>query len=113
MKTDPTAFSDLDQLYTQILSVYPSESEHCPSSGIHHWNWCWDFFLEVIEDILGMEEGEVKLVLRGLSSLMEENDNMVITYVIPHFAQLHLVIIYRIQVAQAHSLSINRNMKTS
>ena len=24
LKPDPTAFSDLDQLYTQILSVYPS-----------------------------------------------------------------------------------------
>ena len=25
LKPDPRAFSDLDQLYTQILSVYPSE----------------------------------------------------------------------------------------
>ena len=31
LKPDPTAFSDLDQLYTHIISVYPS-------SGIHHWN---------------------------------------------------------------------------
>jgi hypothetical protein len=46
---------------------------------------------EVIEDILGMEEGELKLVLRGLSSLMEDKndengDGRVISYVIPHFA---------------------------
>ena len=46
---------------------------------------------EVIEDILGMEEGELKLVLGGLSSLMtDENDEClnkgVIPYVIPHFA---------------------------
>ena len=26
LKPDPMAFSDLDQLYTQILSVYPSEA---------------------------------------------------------------------------------------
>ena len=44
---------------------------------------------EVIEDILGMEEGELKLVLRGLSSLMEDEsieDGYLIPYVIPHFA---------------------------
>ena len=92
LKPNPTAFSDLDQLYTQILSVYPSavnivqvleiivafDEKNLP---------------EVVEDILGMEEGELKLVLSGLSSLMEdENDENgelnkgVISYVIPHFA---------------------------
>ena len=35
LKPDPTAFSDLDQLYTQILSVY-SNTEHCPSAGSYH-----------------------------------------------------------------------------
>ena len=46
----------------------------------------------VIEDILGTEEGELKLVLRGLSSSMKDENNEeclntgVISYVIPHFA---------------------------
>ena len=50
---------------------------------------------EVIEDILGMEKGELKLVLRGLSSLMqdEKDENgecltegvISISYVIPQF----------------------------
>ena len=67
---DPTAFSDLDQLYTQILSVYPSAVNIVQVLGIisaSHGN-----FAEVIEDIFGMEEGELKLVLRGLSSLMRD-----------------------------------------
>ena len=90
LKSDPTAFSDLDQLYTQILSVYPSTVNIVQVLG---------FIIafdrkdlpEVIEDILEMEEGQLKLVLRGLSSLMENgngehlNDG-VIPYVIPHFA---------------------------
>ena len=95
LKPDPTAFSDLDQLYTQILSVYPSEVNIVEVLGIiiafddNH-------LPEVIEDILGMEEGELKLVLCGLSSLMkDENDENgecltkgVISYVIPHFAHI-------------------------
>ena len=52
------------------------------------------FRSEVIEDIFGMEEGELKLVLRGLSSLMKDvNDENgdclnkgIISYVIPPFA---------------------------
>ena len=44
----------------------------------------------MMEDIFGMEEGELKLVLRGLSSLMmdddDENDDWDSSYVIPHFA---------------------------
>ena len=92
LKPDPTAFSDLDQLYTQILSVYPNTvnivqvleiivvfDKNSP---------------EVVEDILGMEKGELKLVLSGLSSLMEDENNengeclneRVISYVIPRFA---------------------------
>ena len=87
MKPDPTAFSDLDQLYTQILSVYPSAVNIVQILG---------FIIvfnrrnspEVIEDILGMKEGELKQVLRGLSSLMKENDENgeFTAYVIPHFA---------------------------
>ena len=46
--------------------------------------------LEVIEDILGMEEGELRLVLRGLSSLMDENEEVIhkgsFVTVIPQFA---------------------------
>ena len=103
LKPDPTAFSDLDQLYTQILSVYPSAVNIVQILGIiiaFH-----DYYLPVvIEDILGMEEGGLKQVLRGLSSLMEHEDDKngeyLIededdengeylnkgSYVIPHFA---------------------------
>ena len=49
---------------------------------------------EVIGDIFGMDEGELKLVLRGLSSLMEDENakngeclnKRVISYVVPRFA---------------------------
>ena len=89
LKPDPTAFSDLDQLYTQILSVYPSAVNIVHVLGIvsaSHGN-----LAEVIEDIFGMEEGELKLVLRGVSSLMKDGNREhlykgVISYVIPHFA---------------------------
>ena len=88
LKPDPTAFSDLDQLYTQILSVYPSTVNIVQVLGIiiavdNRW------LPEVIKDILGMEEGELKLVLRGLSSLMDENgcfDKEGVMLFIPYFA---------------------------
>ena len=46
---------------------------------------------EVMEDIFGMEEGQLKLVLCGLSSLTKDENRewlnkRVIAYVIPHFA---------------------------
>ena len=43
---------------------------------------------EVIEDILGMDEGELKPVLRGLSPLMDENEERLNRGldIIPHFA---------------------------
>ena len=86
---DSTAFSDLDQLYTQILSVYPNEFNIVHVLGIisvSHGD-----LAEVMEDIFGMEEGELILVLRGLSSLLnDENEECLIEggipYVIPHFA---------------------------
>ena len=97
MKPDATAFSDLDQLYTQILSVYPKAVNIVQVLGIisvSHGK-----LAEVMEDIFGMEEGELELVLRGLSSLMkDENDfgldsfNLMrcglssTSYVIPDFA---------------------------
>ena len=89
LKPDSTAFSDLDQLYTQILSVYPSDANIVHVLGIisvSHGE-----LAEVMENIFGMEEGELKLVLRGLSSLMkdynDENKHTGATsYVIPHFA---------------------------
>ena len=87
LKPDPTAFSDLDQLYTQILSVYPSAVNIVQILGFIIASQ--QDLPEVIEDILGMEEGKLKLVLRGLSSLMNEekiNDRKAISYVIPHFA---------------------------
>ena len=87
MKPDPTAFSDLDQLYTQILSVYPSAVNIVQVLGIvsiSHGESA-----EVFENIFEMEEGELELVLRGLSSLLndknDENGNRE-KYVIPHLA---------------------------
>jgi hypothetical protein len=71
LKPDSTAFSDLDQLYTQILSVYPSEVNIARVLGII--SACHGELAEVIEDIFGMEEGELKLVLRGLSSLIKDD----------------------------------------
>jgi hypothetical protein len=70
LKPDPTAFSDLDQLYTQILSVYPSAVDIVQVLGIIVAFTKGDLTPVVIEDILEMEEGEVKLVLQGLSSLI-------------------------------------------
>ena len=95
LKPDATAFSDLDQLYTQILSVYPRAVNIVQVLGIisvSHGK-----LAEVMEDIFGMEEGELKLLLRGLSSLMKDEDNEsdddwdclnseATSYVIPHFA---------------------------
>ena len=89
LKPDATAFSDLDQLYTQILSDYPSAVNIVHVLGIisvSHGEWA-----EVMKDIFGMEEGELKLVLRGLSSLMKDEDEHFLnsratSYVIPHFA---------------------------
>ena len=98
---DPMAFSDLNQLYTQILLVYPSTANIVQVLGTI---LAFDDNLkgEVIEDILRMEEGDLRLVLSGLSSLMEDEDDEdrwvlynnlkqsfsdVVTYdVIPHFA---------------------------
>ncbi|KAF8816522.1 hypothetical protein BYT27DRAFT_7154559 [Phlegmacium glaucopus] len=66
---DPTAFSDLDQLYTQILSAYPSAANILQVLGTM-LVFGEALTPEMIEDILGMEEGEVKHVLWGLSSLI-------------------------------------------
>ena len=70
LRPDPSAFSDLDHLYTQILSVYPSTADIVRVLGIIIGLDHGDLTLEVIEDILEMEEGEAKLLLRGLSSLI-------------------------------------------
>ena len=96
LKPDPMAFSDLDQLYTQILSVYPSNVNIVQILGIitaSHGE-----LAEVIEDIFELEKGQLKQVLRGLLSLMKDEEDggdlkkwerlnkSVIPYVIPHFA---------------------------
>ena len=91
LKPDPTAFSDLDQLYTQILSIYPSAVNIVEVLGIII-AFDNNYQPEVIEDVLGMEEGRLKLVLRGVSSLMEDQDHENWeclkngSYVIPNFA---------------------------
>ena len=65
-----TPFSDLDHLYSQILSTYPIPERlicvlgtvlalHCPQPP------------GVVEDLLAMKVGEVGLVLRGLHSLIK------------------------------------------
>ena len=72
LKPDPSAFSDLDQLYTQILSVYPSVVNLVHVLGIVSASH--GVLQEVMEDIFGMEEGELMLVLRGLSSLMKDEN---------------------------------------
>ena len=93
LKPDSRAFSNLDQLYTQILSVYPSEVNIVRALGIisaSHGE-----LVEAMEDIFGMEEGELKLVLRGLSSLtkVENEDGFmgVPSNIIPHFAHASFV----------------------
>ena len=81
LKPDHTAFSDLDRLYTQILSVYPSAVNIVQVLGIIIA--CEQNSPEVmIEDILEMEKGQLKLVLLGLSSLMING----IPHAIPPFA---------------------------
>ena len=50
---DPTAFSDLDQLYTQILSVYPSSVNIVHVLGII--SAFHGVLQEVMEDIFGMK----------------------------------------------------------
>ena len=110
LKPDSTAFSDLDQLYTQILSVYPSAVNIVQVLGFIVASY--QDLPEVIEDILGMEEGHLKLMLRGLSSLLEdENGGEHLNKWVICFA--HASFICLIQVARAHSMSIDRNMKTS
>ena len=79
LKSDPMAFSDLDQLYTQILSVYPSAVNIVQVLGIII-AVDRNSFPEVIEDILEMEEGQLKLVLRGLSSLTEDEGEENVEY---------------------------------
>ena len=95
LEPDATAFSDLDQLYTQILSAYPRAVNIVRVLGIisvSHGKQA-----EAMEDIFGMEKGELKLVLCGLSSLMkdesDDGDNFkfklnsgATSYVIPYFA---------------------------
>ena len=92
LKSDPTAFSFLDQLYTQLLSTYPSKVKIVHVLGI--LSVSHGELAEVMEDIFGMEEGELKIVLRGLSSLIKDENNesgermntRATSYVIPHFA---------------------------
>jgi hypothetical protein len=84
LKPDSTAFSDLDQLYTQILSVYPSSVDIVQILGIITASG--ENSQEVIEDILGIEEGGLKVVLCGLSSLMEDERDKNREGVIPYFA---------------------------
>ena len=70
LKPDPSASSDLDKLYTSILSNYTSPADIVQVLGIIIGFHRGGLTLEVIDDILEMEEGEAKLLLRGLASLI-------------------------------------------
>jgi hypothetical protein len=88
LKPDCTAFSALDQLYSQILFVYPSAEKIVEVLGIII-AFDQNYLPEVIEDILDLEIGELKEMLRGLSSLMKDENGDRLNngpYVIPHFA---------------------------
>jgi hypothetical protein len=65
-----TPFSDLDHLYSQILSTYPIPEKLICVLGTILTLHCHQP-PEVIEDLLGMKAGEVELVLRGLHSLIK------------------------------------------
>ena len=95
LKPDPSAFSDLDKLYTQILSVYSSTVNIVRVLGFIMAFDDDDLTPEVIEDILEMEEGELKLVLRGLSSLIafvrDENGEYLTGKVIPSIGRPYFV----------------------
>jgi hypothetical protein len=110
LKCDPTAFSDFDQLYTQILSIYPRIVNIVQVLGIILAFEDDNLTPEVIEDILGMEEGELKLVLRGLSSLIafegdkngEYLSGNVVSYVWrPYFSCLNWGFFLAIQIVRA------------
>ena len=77
LKQDSTAFSNLDQLYTQILSVYPSTVTIVHVLGIISASH--GVLAEVAEDIFEMEEGELNGMLRGLSSLMKDENGGALT----------------------------------
>jgi hypothetical protein len=91
LKPDPSTFSDLDELYTQILSVYPLANTVNIAQVLGTIiAFGRNDLPEVNEDILGMEEGRLNLVLRGLSSLLDGSGESlsykgVISYIISHF----------------------------
>jgi hypothetical protein len=72
LKPDPSAFSDLDYLYTQILSVYPSSVNIVQVLGIIIACEKNDN-PQVIEGILGWRKAILKQVLRGLLYLTDGN----------------------------------------
>ncbi|PPQ87592.1 hypothetical protein CVT25_006086 [Psilocybe cyanescens] len=61
-----SAFSDLDKLYATILSSYPRPNTmKCVLGGL-----LLGFSEKTIQEFLGVDSGEVQLVLRALSSLI-------------------------------------------
>jgi energy-coupling factor transporter ATP-binding protein EcfA2 len=76
LKPDSTAFCDLDQLYTQILSVYPRTADILQVLGIIMAFDAGSLTPDMIEDILDMGGGEVQLVLQCLSSLIAFRGDM-------------------------------------
>ena len=76
LKSDPTAFSDFEQLYIKILSAYPSTKNIVQVLGIFVAFDEEDLTPEVIEEIIKMEESELKLVQRDLSLMDNENGKL-------------------------------------
>ncbi|PPQ94750.1 hypothetical protein CVT25_007681 [Psilocybe cyanescens] len=61
-----SAFSDLDKLYTTILSSYPRPNTMKRVLGGLLLEWSE----KIIQEMLGVDSGEIQLVLRALSSLI-------------------------------------------
>ena len=78
--SDSAPFAELDNLYIQILSSFPPSNLDklkrilgfviVPSLSRITWQWTLDLDMNVIEAFLRLPRGQVKLLLRGLRSLV-------------------------------------------
>ncbi|KAJ6483446.1 hypothetical protein DFH09DRAFT_405122 [Mycena vulgaris] len=64
-------FAALDALYTQILSEIADNSNLVPILRVSHYFWLQR---RQIDELLGLESGDVDLALRGLHSVMEKDN---------------------------------------
>ncbi|KAJ7911970.1 hypothetical protein B0H13DRAFT_1614064 [Mycena leptocephala] len=63
-------FGALDELYTQILSAVPYNPQLVPILRVID-NWAGWLSAEAIDELLGLEDGDTELSLRGLHSVLE------------------------------------------